>query len=584
MGKKIYIFCAVFLALAFGGALSVSALTLYYDGGAHEYTASIFSLRVNGRLLQADPPPVVFEDRALVPARAVFEALGAAVDWNAETALATVTLDGTVVQLKIGSNLAYVDNEIRPLEAPPKIINDRTMIPVRFVSEALGFGVDFWPDSDTIVVNAPPASAAPSLTTAPSAEQTAEILGAVFTYDEENALGVLRVSRTGALRVEESVYENPLRYVVDLYGAPAKQISDVEVNKGNLQRVRFGAQTENQMRAVFDLTEDLGHWYESTDDALLIYVKIDPDGAPRSVLDQIKIEGKGISDVLTTRLTVENARLTDERLAEFTVLFDASESARFQPERRDAGAAVFAREIIFTPGENGRGTVRVELKNPAANVSLQTRDGENIITIEPDYGKIARAVVLDPGHGGRDPGAIGWKDGVRDGAAELNEKDANLAIALKTREILEAGGVTVYMTRDTDVFVELYDIPKISNEIHPLLFVSIHNNSIEDPSVSGSMVLTFLSGGPDVNGMTGRRLAENLLSCLLAQTGAENKNVRDGKNLVVIKYNEAPAALVEVGFLTNAEERARLLDDEYRQKAAQGIADGILKSLGETLS
>ena len=84
-----------------------------------------------------------------------------------------------------------------------------------------------------------------------------------------------------------------------------------------------------------------------------------------------------------------------------------------------------------------------------------------------------------------------------------------------------------------------------------------------------------------INGMTSEKLSQNILEELIAATGANDRGVKDGKNLAVIRTTQMPATLVELGFITNPEEREKMMTDSYREILAEAITKGILKSLEE---
>lgn len=104
-------------------------------------TAGAVKLFVDTAEIETDSPPVIVNSRTLVPVRAIFESLGATVEWDAETRTATGTLGDTVVVMQIGNTTAYVNGEAKTLDVPAQIINSRTMVPARFVSEALNCDV-----------------------------------------------------------------------------------------------------------------------------------------------------------------------------------------------------------------------------------------------------------------------------------------------------------------------------------------------------------------------------------------------------------------------------------------------------------
>ena len=105
---------------------------------------------LDGEELSLDQSPVIQNDRTLVPFRAVLEALGANVEWDAENQQVTAEKDGIQIQLTIGSTSAFVNGISHELDAPAVILNDRTLIPVRFVAEQLGLTVE-WQESERVV-------------------------------------------------------------------------------------------------------------------------------------------------------------------------------------------------------------------------------------------------------------------------------------------------------------------------------------------------------------------------------------------------------------------------------------------------
>ena len=172
-------------------------------------------------------------------------------------------------------------------------------------------------------------------------------------------------------------------------------------------------------------------------------------------------------------------------------------------------------------------------------------------------------VVLDAGHGGGDAGCE--FDGV-------SEKDITLSVTLRAAEKLREEGVTVILTREDDTDVSLDERCRIANNVGADLFVSIHCNSYtEDTSVSGFE-------GYYHNGTKGQRLAEYILEAASA-LGVKTRNVKD-ENFQVIRDTTMPAALMEIGFLSNPSERVMLQTEEYQNTIAQAITDGVLAMRG----
>ena len=116
------------------------------------------TVNLNGNRLSFDVPPTIKDGRTLVPLRAIFESLGATVDWNAATRTVRATKDDTVISLTIGEANAYRNKAMLPLDVPAQILNGRTLVPLRFVSEAMGAKVEWNGTTRTIAITTFPVS------------------------------------------------------------------------------------------------------------------------------------------------------------------------------------------------------------------------------------------------------------------------------------------------------------------------------------------------------------------------------------------------------------------------------------------
>ncbi|PWA12882.1 hypothetical protein DCC39_03155 [Pueribacillus theae] len=172
-----------------------------------------------------------------------------------------------------------------------------------------------------------------------------------------------------------------------------------------------------------------------------------------------------------------------------------------------------------------------------------------------------KIVVLDPGHGGHDPGTQG---------NGLVEKELNLDIALRTKSLLEQRGFKVIMTRSSDVFIELRDRSRIANSSGADIFVSIHGNSFNG---SAKGVETFWYGTYEKQNSI--RLAHNLQNRVVEKTNSYYRRVAEG-NFHVIRETKIPSALIETGFLDHPADAANLKKSSFRQRIAEGILLGII--------
>lgn len=176
-----------------------------------------------------------------------------------------------------------------------------------------------------------------------------------------------------------------------------------------------------------------------------------------------------------------------------------------------------------------------------------------------------KTIVVDAGHGGYDPGAV---NGTR------QEKNDNLRLALEVEKKLLAQGQKVIMTRVADTFVSLLERSAISNNNRADIFVSLHRNSVaNNPSANG--VEIWVQNGAPASTIS---YAQNVLNRIVGVGVQSNRGVRLG-NYSVLRNTNAPAMLVELGFITNTVDN-QLFDSNF-DAYATAITRGILESLGE---
>ena len=190
-----------------------------------------------------------------------------------------------------------------------------------------------------------------------------------------------------------------------------------------------------------------------------------------------------------------------------------------------------------------------------------------------------KVIVVDCGHGGIDPGMIGI-DGL---------KEFNLAIGMKLKKALEDYGYQVVMTRETDTGLydedsqnkKAQDMQKrilLIQKVDPVLTVSIHQNSYEDPAVKGPQVFYYRDSAQ------GEALAKKIQEKLNENLEVERpREIKGNTTYYLLKRSPGVLNIVECGFLTNPEEAASLSSEEYQEKVAQAIADGVKEYIEETL-
>ena len=226
---------------------------------------------------------------------------------------------------------------------------------------------------------------------------------------------------------------------------------------------------------------------------------------------------------------------------------------------------------VYLQPLSGGSTTRIAVNRPPVEVPINVPKAsdrpapkqDTSPPVRPNNGRVL--VMLDPGHGGKDPGAIGL--------GGLREVDVILPVAKRVAEILAKQGIAVKMTRNSDYFVGLDERVVMSREAGATLFVSIHANSIDNR--------------PDVNGLElyhyniGQSFAETVHSTILDYVNKNGFYLNDRRvrsaRFLVLRKSAIPAILVETGYLTSESESSRLRRDDYQKVMAEGIAKGIIQ-------
>lgn len=186
-------------------------------------------------------------------------------------------------------------------------------------------------------------------------------------------------------------------------------------------------------------------------------------------------------------------------------------------------------------------------------------------------------IVVDAGHGGSDPGKVGVNDAL--------EKDINLSLALKLKDLLEQKKINVVLTRDSDAGLypadatnkKAADMQKrcqLITEANPVFTISIHQNSYTTPDIKGAQVFYY---GQSANG---EKLANILQESLVSHVDPENKRVaKANESYYLLKKTPTPTVIVECGFLSNPQEAELLLSSDYQDKLVNAIYLGIMEYL-----
>ncbi len=437
-------------------------------------------LNVNGASVISDVAPVIIKERTMIPARAVFENLGATVEWEESARLVTISLGSSTVKLTIDSKTAFVNGVQVPMEVPALIVNERTVIPVRFVAESLKCQVGWEDDTRTVFIQSDTGLKKTKISS--------------ITVNETDVSYQVVIEGDGSIGTYKSfAYEEPERFGIDIDGSELiVSSSSITVNQAMMVNVRYAQFDQDTVRIVVDLKGKIAGRVSYSEDKKIIYMDFNKD-------------------------QVENYE----------------------------------------------------------NLGDVTADGFDVV----DWRATGMLVVIDPGHGGIDTGS----QAIQNGTTILNEKDVNLDVALRLNRMLQEAGVNTYMLRDGDDSISLLNRPALANQANGSLYVSVHNNSSENASASGTETYYYEKSSENNYGISSKHLAELIQEEMVANLGLNNRGAKSQPAYAVLNKTDMPAVIIEGAFLSNSNNLALMLTDEFREQYARAAAKSIIQVLNESV-
>lgn len=203
----------------------------------------------------------------------------------------------------------------------------------------------------------------------------------------------------------------------------------------------------------------------------------------------------------------------------------------------------------------------IYLKNNV-DVTYNTNFGELVFNFVKRKSAVPK-IVIDPGHGGKDPGATSI-------ITKAREKDIALRTALSLKDKLINMGYNVVMTRDSDFYPTLIERATLANDLDADIFISVHYNSVNSNTKNIHGIETYAFNTPD-----NKMLGENIHSSLISNTKAFNRGVKSGNKLVVLNRTKVPAVLLELGFLSHPSDAVKVMRDDYQELLTDSIVQGV---------
>jgi len=529
-------------------------------------------VKIDNQEINFDTPPVIENGRTLVPLRGVAEALGAQVDWEGKSKTVTIKKDDSIIQLTVGNTVALKNTEKISLDVPAKLIQDRTMIPLRFVSEALGAEVQWEPVSRLVSISRPAEKESIGRNLVVQ-EDLVNIRNGPGT-DHEILTQVSRGTRLSSLDKVADWYKVALAdgqtgWIVARYleEEPESSSTPPETTEESDPGVIPPDGQENEQAEPGKQTEPDG----DKDNQTGVPPVNGQGNGEQTIQLAVSQKGKTTEVKITSDQTITYNAFRLRNPERLVVDIDGAPPESLLATQNVNSEAVsqlrigwFSRDpditrVVFDITEQVIYKTEVSTNQKTITVSLFIPDTKDILT--------GTLIALDAGHGGSDPGAIGRILG-------LYEKNVTLAVVKRTASLLNSYGARTILTRSNDEYVTLNGRVQKANSAGADLFVSVHMNANDSNLIKGTTTYYVRSCNDSNRLEKSRQLAQCIQNALLTTLQLKDNNVRQA-DFVVIKGTTMPAVLAEVAYISNPEEEELMATEQFVENAAMGIVKGI---------
>jgi len=541
------------------------------------------TLIVAGQETRCPAPLVVEGQEILAPLLPGLGAIGCRVETKGNEAVIHTAAGNTIV-LREGSRQALLNGEPLALPSPPRRIAGELYVPVKALAKTLGILVR-WQEKGL-----PGSPREAKLSLIPWLKPV--------TLDRRGNTVAVKVSAAAPIRFTFGQLKDPPRFYLDIADV-ALEVAEqqVQVNLGNLASVRAAQYSADPaiVRIVLDLKE-LAEYPVQTDEkglslAVLIPVsEVSESTAARQLagLAGVRIEGRarGTAEIfidgtaanpVTGRVVESSDGAAKAGAARPRVVVELDNARASDGFLLPKGSHPLIRTVSFDnapSAEGGSARLVVELTRRCRHLLVRAGSGLRLMLGSLSLEDLT--VAIDPGHGGKQTGAIG--------SSGLMEKDVNLDVALRLKEILEQTGVMPLLTRSDDnstlpvtnreeLLSELRNRTRVANEAVADLFVSIHCNSSPRRNSSSGTETYYCTPWS-------RPLAEALHASLVSTLKRADGGIKNAR-FVVVKETEMPSVLLELAYLNHSEEEKLLAQPQFRRLAAQAVAAGLRKFVEE---
>lgn len=470
------IFIMLFVFSGIGHAASNKTIHVNMNGGNVSVTQ--VPIMKDGQIIEMEIPSFIYIDRTLVPLRFVAESYGAKVGWDQKTQMATVIHGEKEINLTINSDVATLNTEKKLLDknSIPKLVtfanqDTRTMVPLAFMSEILGYEVGWDDKANAAYINSKnevePNTKPEEPKEYPNGEvETIDLSNKVMniTHGLVDGKEAIIIQGTKNVKINIMKLNNPERIVVDLVDSTLQGSTfyNYDYNLGFIKGVRASQFSPDNnykpndkiVRVVLDTKEgtlDPNVKIDTYEDKIFIFPE-------KSFWQNMSYTGEGKDRTITINNLTETSYSINydptPKTMEITIPTDNVELEENMVDIKDP--LINQIKVIKDPIET---RVYIQFKSSIEYTLLSNeRDNKVMLQIRKDSNVKSgdRLIVIDPGHGGKQPGTSSPNN--------VKEKDVNLTISLKAEEALKKQGYNVLMTRNADTTLGLSERANVANE------------------------------------------------------------------------------------------------------------------------
>lgn len=553
------------------------SMNLFYNGKNHAYSAKEIIIKIDGKTMTPkDMPAVAIDGRTLLPMRQIAQELGCEVTWNEEAKQVYVVNSTHTLVFTIDSATGYKNGATFTMDVPPMLMNDRTMLPVRALANALDLDIQWEDATRTVVITTEQKDTATEQKDA-TPIVNAVTLNKVTVPTSKTAEQVFSIQASGAIASYEEVTVADNKVVLDFYGARNGLSENLTAtNSGIVSAVRAAEHTAEDgtvyTRVVLDLSRKREYTVTQSADKTKLTITFTSVAVSDDTLKHMTYDDGGDELYLDKEKAIQtnSVEISDHYLDGYTdIILPGDYAAVYGYGTYAIGGEVIDSIEVSTSG--GKTTMRF-YQNRISCYTIQEKNGQYVITVKNPQEVYDKVLLLDAGHGGSDPGASG---------NGIIEKDMNLTILQKVAKALSKTDIKVYVTRDSDVYPSNSSRAQTANAIADAM-VSIHMNA-GSAVANGTEVLYKNHTNDTGSGLTSEKLAQLLQESIVAATGNTSRGTKLRTDLLILNTTTVPAVIVETVFISNPGDAVKISQEDYQDKVANAIASAIIEAFTYSL-